>query len=56
MCIRDSISHVEDFTLKGSLGSITVRKYFNENSDTLINQKQPLIYLFSWWRFCDGKP
>ena len=52
--LRVFISHVEDFTLKGSLGSITVRKYFNENSDTLINQKQPLIVYFHGGGFVMG--
>ena len=48
------ISHVEDFTLNGTLGSITVRKYFNENSDTLINQKKPLIIYFHGGGFVMG--
>ncbi|MDC3172604.1 alpha/beta hydrolase [Alphaproteobacteria bacterium] len=52
--LRVYISHVEDFTIKGSLGPITVRKYFNKNSDTLINQKQPLIIYFHGGGFVMG--
>ena len=52
--LRVYISYVEDFTIKGSLGPITVRKYFNENSDTLINQKQPLIIYFHGGGFVMG--
>ncbi|MDC3140961.1 alpha/beta hydrolase [Alphaproteobacteria bacterium] len=52
--LRVYISYVENFTIKGSLGPITVRKYFNENSDTLINQKQPLIIYFHGGGFVMG--
>ena len=52
--LKVHISYVEDFTIKGSLGPITVRKYFNENSDTLINQKQPLIIYFHGGGFVMG--
>ena len=52
--LRVYISYVEDFTIKGSLGPITVRKYFNENSGTLINQKQPLIIYFHGGGFVMG--
>ena len=52
--LRVYISYVEDFTIKGSLGPITVRKYFNKNSDTLMNQKQPLIIYFHGGGFVMG--
>ena len=52
--LRVFISHVKDFTLKGSLGSITVRKYSDENSDTIINRKQPLIIYFHGGGFVMG--
>ena len=52
--LRVFISHVEDFALMGSLGSITVRKYSDENSDTTINRKQPLIIYFHGGGFVMG--
>ena len=52
--LRIYISDVVDFTLKGTLGPITGRKYFNKQLNTVSNQKSPLIIYFHGGGFVMG--
>ena len=52
--LKVDISHVEDFTLRGTLGPITVRKYFNGSNNISIKQKSPLIIYFHGGGFVMG--
>ena len=52
--LRVYISDVVDFTLKGTLGPISVRKYLNKQSNKVSNQKSPLIIYFHGGGFVMG--